>query len=699
MVRVVEVATSIALDTPVQYVRGVGPARAAHFATLGVANVADLIAHFPSRYDVHPPSQPIGTLALDETATVVGELRSVRSRGHGRQTTVTATVEDGTGRCQVRWFHSPYVADRLRPGDVIRLTGKVAQYRDLASFANPTFRIIEPDQDPLADDLARFEPVYPAVASLTSKQIARIIRGVLPQMADQIAEPLPETLRAQRELPPRRTAVERYHLPTSEEDIPVARRRLAYDELLLMQLAVQFKRCHAVRTRRATPIQTSEKINRRIRARFPFDLTAGQESAVTEIVTDLSRDRPMSRLLQADVGAGKTAVAVYAALTTIANRRQVAILAPTEILAEQHYRKVSRYLHGSRVRLGYLVGGQSKSQREALLREVAAGRIDLVIGTHALLGEGVKFASLGLAVVDEQHRFGVTQRATIRAKGDAPHYLVLTATPIPRTLAMTVFGDLDVSVIRDRPPGRGTVETRLLRQNEESAAWDFVRLRLQTGERAFVVYPLVEESENLQLQAAAVEVDRLRRGELADHSVGLLHGKMRSADKEQVMNAFRDGRLNVLVATTVVEVGVDVPEATVMMVHHAERYGLSQLHQLRGRIGRGGRASYCLLLSDSQGEDATARLQTMVDTADGFRIAEEDLRIRGPGELIGRHQHGFPAFRVADLVQDLDLLDAAREDAAAILRTDATLHNCQHQALRAALVARYAEMLSLVDVA
>ncbi|MCP4248263.1 MAG: ATP-dependent DNA helicase RecG [bacterium] len=692
-------AANLQLDTPVQYVRGVGPVRAGQLAALGIETVGDLVEHFPFRYDVRPPSKPIGELVLDETATVVGQIRAVRSRGRGRDTRVTASVEDGTGRCTVQWYHSPHLTERLQHGDVIRLTGKVGVYRDQATFANPTFTIPDPEDDPLADDVTRFEPVYRATAELSSRQIARIVRTALPEVADRIGDILPEALRRERKLPPRRTSVERYHHPTRQEDIEVARRRLAYDELLLMQLAVLGKRQHARTSQPAAKVTVSEQIDRRIRSRFPFMLTAAQESAVGEIVADLARDRPMRRLLQADVGAGKTAVAVYAILATIANRRQAALLAPTEVLAAQHHAKIAQYLRGSRVRIGYLVGGMPKSKRDALLGDIAAGRIDLVVGTHALLGEDVRFAGLGLVVVDEQQRFGVTQRANLRAKGPAPHYLVLTATPIPRTMAMTVFGDLDVSTIREPPPGRGRVHTRLIRSESQDEAWRFVRERLHDGERAFVVCPLVEEGEDASNKAAKVEVDRLGSGPLADFRLGLLHGRLKSAEKERVMNAFREGRLDVLVTTTVVEVGVDVPEATVMVIQQAERFGLSQLHQLRGRIGRGGRDGHCLLLSDAWGEEARVRLGTLVETTDGFRIAEQDLKLRGPGELIGRHQHGFPAFRAADLFKDLDLLQLARDDAARIVRRDPTLTSAEHRALRTALWRRFGEALALIDVA
>ncbi len=687
------------LDTPVQFVRGVGPAIAKLLASLDIISVADLIEYYPSHHETIPVSQSIGTLMQAQTATVIGQVKRVSSRGYGRKITVTCTVEDSGGVCVARWYNSPHMQDRICVGDLVRLTGKVNESGDQAHFANPTFSIIPDDQDPLTDDSERLVPVYAAIARLGSRQIGKIVATALAAVGERIVEFLPDVLTQQRELPARKLAVERLHLPTAQKDVEVARRRLAYEELLLMQLAVQVKRHHAATMQQALPLTLTDEIDERIRARFPFELTHDQNQAVAEITADMARNRPMCRLLQADVGAGKTAIAVYAALVAVANRRQAAILAPTEILAEQHYQKVCRYLEGSRVRIGYVVGGMSKRQRLALLEECAEGSLDLIIGTHALLQENVHFHSLALVVVDEQHRFGVTQRAAIRRKGRVPHYLVLTATPIPRTLAMTVFGDLDVSVIREMPPGRGKVQTRLARTNQSDLAWNFVRSRLAKGERAFVVYPLVEQSESLPLRSAIEAVEELRTGPLADASVGLLHGRLKSDAKQAVMNAFRDGQHNVLVATTVVEVGVDVPEATVMVIQHAERYGLSQLHQLRGRVGRGGKDGYCILISDTKGGDATARLKALVQLNDGFRIAEEDLRIRGPGELIGTRQHGLPTFKVARLLEDIDLLQHARDDAADLVRSDPLLRKPQHQLLRRAVLDRFGETLALIDVA
>ncbi len=690
----------LTLDSPVQYVKGVGPNRAALLGNLGIETVGDLLFHLPFRYDLEPEACAIHELELGQTCTVVGGVAGARASGGFQKPSVVVRVVDATGECSARWFNAPWVKQKVTPGCTIRISGPVGEYRGRPQFVNPSLRVVGEEEDEDAAGSQCLLPVYHATAGVTSDQMAKLVRQALPRVIDQIGEWYDDGHRRRRELPPRRTAVERAHAPIKLEDARIARRRLAYDELLLMQLAVLRRRRLARSSVRGLPIANTDEIDRRIRKRFPFKLTGAQRRAIDEIVADLARPVPMNRLLQGDVGAGKTVVALYAALLTVAHKHQVAIMAPTEILAEQHARSIRRYLQGSRVRTELIVGGISRSLRGETLERIGRGDVDIVIGTQALLERDVEFLRLGLVIIDEQHKFGVVQRATIRSKAPVgrPHYLVMTATPIPRTLALTLFGDLDVSVIDGLPPGRKPIRTRLVAPEGADEAWRFVRERLDAGEQAFVVHPLVAESETVDLSAATVEVERLRSELLPGRRIALLHGRMRPEEKDEVMRRFAAGELDVLAATTVVEVGIDVPNATVMVIQNAERFGLSQLHQLRGRIGRGDRPGHCLLMAAEPGETARARLDVLVRTTDGFQIAEEDLLLRGPGDLMGgQRQHGFN-LRVANLISDTDLLMQARQDAADLVRTDPNLSRPGHATLRAELQRAMRGRFELIDV-
>jgi ATP-dependent DNA helicase RecG len=683
------------LDTPVQYVKGVGPTRAAQLAELGIGTVEDLLLYFPRRFDLRRQAQPMSTLRGDEAAaTVAGEVVAVSERRFGRRPYFQVQLSDDSGWVFVTWFHGGYLRDRIVEGMHIAVSGKVGVYQEHLQFVNPAWQTI---WQPQGADLSRDEllPVYPAGGQLTSTIIGRIIHNVLPLTGELIAEILPPDHLSRRGLMSRPAAVAAMHRPEDKDQWASARRRMAYEECLLMQLGVALTRMRRV-SRPARPLPCGRRIDERIRARLPFELTAAQERCVGEIAADLARERPMNRLLQGDVGSGKTVVALYAALVAVAGRCQAAIMAPTEILAAQHHRKIRSYLEGSKVRVELLVGGQGQARRQQLTDDLAEGRIDVVVGTHALIGQAVRFRRLALVVVDEQHKFGVRQRTSFRGKGYAPHYLVMTATPIPRTLALTVFGDLDVSTIDELPPGRGTTTTRLLGQDRLDEVLDFVRRKLREGEQAYFIYPLVSPSPQLELKAAEDACRELAAGPLADFRIALIHGQMPPAKKEAVMTEFREGRVQALVASVVVEVGMDVDAANVMVVMHAERFGLAQLHQLRGRIGRGSADATCLLVAAPGNPVARRRLEVLTETDDGFRIAEEDLRLRGPGEVFGTRQHGLPELKVADLAEDFELLRLARRDAFEIVRDDPALAAPHHRQLRREMLRAYGGRLDLL---
>jgi len=683
------------LGTEVCSIKGVGSVWARKLAELGIETVEDLLLHFPFRFDLRKQAQPIASLKLDgASATVAGEVTALKENSYTRRPFFQATIRDDTGAVMVKWFGGGYLRDKIKVGMQLAISGKPGVYREQVQFVNPQFQIVF---DPEGTNLDRDElmPVYPAGKQLTSRMIASVIKRVLGETERLIPRWFDAEYLEQRGMMSRPAAVAAMHKPEEKSHWARGRRRIAYDECLVMQLGIALMRMRQI-SRPAHALANSELIDRRIRARYPFKLTEAQDRAVAEITADIARDRPMNRLLQGDVGSGKTVVALYAALLAIARSKQAAIMAPTEILATQHYNKVRDYLEGSRVRIALLVGKQKPAERKEILEGLAGGEIDIVVGTHALISEGVKFSDLALVVVDEQHRFGVTQRTTIRGKGFAPHYLVMTATPIPRTLALTVFGDLDVSVIDALPPGRGKTETLCVPHKAMGEVLDRVRQELDAGRQAYFIYPLVNPSPQLELTAAEDAYRDLADGPLKDYKLALIHGQMKPADKNAAMAGFREGKVQALIASVVVEVGLDVPAASVMVITHAERFGLAQLHQLRGRVGRGSDDAVCILVASPKTPEAKRRLKVLVETNDGFQVAEEDLRIRGPGEIFGTRQHGLPELKVADLIEDFELLRLARRDAFAIVAEDPGLNAPHHQQLRREVIKAYAGKLNLL---
>jgi len=688
------------LSDSVQYLKGVGPKRAHLLERLGIRTVGDALQFFPRKYVDRGNVVPIARVVSGRDQAVRARIVDMRSPRWGDR--LEALIADETGEMRVIWFHARFLVKALHTGDEYLFYGRVGEYKRRLQMQHPKFERIAEGGD--AEPGTQILVEYPITEGLQQASLLRMTEEALRVGLPLAKDTLPEAMRRRLHLADLPKALRMIHRPASMAEVREARRRLVFGEFFLMELAVALRRRSTLASHNAPPIEVSDKVDRRIRARFPFTFTAAQDKAIAEIRADLSRDRPMTRLLQGDVGCGKTAVALYAALAAVAAGYQAAIMAPTEILAAQHYQIVEKYLVGSRVRWALLVGGLKASERKKVLRRIRRGEADIIIGTHALIQQDVTFGRLGLVVVDEQHKFGVLQRAEAKWQTAAdepelqPHYLVMTATPIPRTLALTVFGDLDVSTIDQMPPGRMPVETWAVAPRERRKAYEFVRGQLAAGRQAFVVYPLVEESARLDLAAATQEAERLAKEVFPEFEVGLLHGRMKPEEKDAVMDRFRRGEVHVLVSTLVIEVGVDVPNATVMMIEHAERFGLAQLHQLRGRIGRGAAKSTCLLLGEPQTEEARRRIACVAETTDGFRIAEEDLRLRGPGEFFGTRQHGMPELVLGNVVEDYDLLRLARNQAFAWIKEDPDLSGPESQAIRRALVKRFRDTLRLIEV-
>ena len=683
------------LETPLQFLRGVGPHRAAQLEKKGLRTVEDALFFLPLRHEDRTRLTPLRALQPGHTATCAGTIVGLSPPPPGRtRQPFTVMLRDESGHATASWFGWRYLARALKRGQRLVLHGRVARYKGTIVLQQPDWEIVEGGEDERLHT-GRLVPVYSLTEGLPQRALRSLMWRVVEQFADHAPEVLPDAVRSRCRLIGLGAALRDGHFPQTESAQASARRRLAFDDFLLLQLGLAILRSRTTRARGLSLNPRGDLVGR-LRAALPYHLTAAQERVWNEIRQDMAAPHPMHRLLQGDVGSGKTVVAALAVLTAVEAGYQAAVMAPTEILAEQHLMTFRQLLEPLGVRVSLLTSALKPRERAAARAALAAGDAGCAVGTHALVQESVVYRRLGLAVVDEQHRFGVEQRARLRGKGEHPDLLVMTATPIPRTLALTLYGDLDVSVIDELPPARRPVVTVARSEAKRRAIYTFIDEQVAVGRQAYVVCPLVEESEALDLKAATDMARRLAEDVFPHLTVGLLHGRLGVEDKEATMRRFKANEIHILVSTTVIEVGIDVPNASVMLVEHAERFGLSQLHQLRGRVGRGPWKSYCILLTGGRlTEDARRRIEAMAASNDGFKIAEVDLELRGPGEFFGTRQSGLPEFRVADLVRDAPVLEEARREAMAIVAADAELRAPAHRALRAQLLARWRGKLAL----
>jgi len=687
--------TYLKLDSQVQYIKGIGPKRSLYFKKIGVEIINDLLFLVPRRYIDYSDIFKIKNLQINNEATVIGKIQLVELQKIKNRVNLTKILlTDDSGSINIKWFNRPDLKKKFKVGDWLLISGKVSFFYD-RQFVNPLYEIIS-EEEIMEKTHGSIIPVYPLTEGLSLWDIKRAIKISLDACLDEIRETLPQSITKKHNLMSLSEAVYNLHFPTKIEKAIAARRRLVYDEFFFFELILA-KRKMKFMNETGIPLKENGRLTEKFVRLLPFQLTKGQTEVIKSIVNNMEQFRPMNRLLQGDVGSGKTIVALYAMLVSVENGYQSVLMAPTEILAEQHFIVLSEILKKLNVESLLLTSSIKGDERQTTIQKIHSGEAQIIFGTHALIEEEIMFKNLGLAVVDEQHRFGVMQRAALVNKGINPDFLVLSATPIPRTIALTLYGDLDISMLKEKPPSRGEVITKIVNEKKKGTTFEFVRQEVSKGRQVFVICPIIEKSETLDLKSVN-EVYQEITGAFPECSVGVIHGRLKTAERMSIMNEFRCGNLSILVATTVIEVGVDIPNASVMLIEHPERFGLAQLHQLRGRIGRGAQKSYCFLFLNRYVPPETfERISFFEKNNDGFALAQKDIKLRGPGEILGKKQHGLPDIKIGDLEADKDLLFLARDDAFELVKKDPEISSSEYYVIRRKLnkLAKKAQLLRI----
>ncbi|NQT89641.1 MAG: ATP-dependent DNA helicase RecG [Candidatus Omnitrophica bacterium] len=681
--------------TSAQYIKGVGPDRLKLLKRLGISMVKDCLWYFPRRYEDRSQLKPISELVADEFKTIRARVASSSVfRTRKGMTIFQLTVADDTGKMKALWFNQPYLKKYFKDGDTVILYGRVQKVKAL-QIIHPEYEIIRGDepQDEIIHT-GRIVPIYPLVSGVNQRMLRGIIKHAVEQYSSYAADPMPTKIRARHKLLDLKSAIKNIHFPANERQKDESRRRLVFDEFFLLQSALALRRYKMKSEPRGKAHKSEGRLEEFLKA-LPFEFTDAQKKAIEDIKKDMASPRTMHRLIQGEVGSGKTAVSAYALFLTNANGHQGAIMVPTEILARQHYLTLSGFFSSLGIRVVLLINALPKDEREEALKLIESGEADIIVGTHTLIQKGIRFKDLGLVIVDEQHKFGVEQRSVLKSKTEDADIMVMTATPIPRTMAMTLYGDMDISVINELPQGKRDVQTLWVESSELDNVYDFLKEQLVEGRQAYIVYPVIEASSAFKSEGATKMHDALSKGPFKDFKVALIHGRLSDDEKTDIMKRFKKGKIDILIATTIIEVGIDIPNASVMVIENAQRFGLSQLHQLRGRIGRGKFKSYCILVSDAETEEARQRLEVISNTEDGFQIAQEDLNIRGPGELFGSRQHGVPQLQLGNVITDVDILEAARKEAFAMIAEDPNMAETCHKKLREMLTESFKDTFHL----